>query len=419
MMMKQVLLFAATALLSSSVVTAVFDENCYECGNCMECVGTTETVDGQRTVQISSAKCKPSTISWMCCVSAQDSAGWPLGCTRVSEGSCEMNKCNGVDVLEIQVPTSATTATMQSHDGLFVGDGSAVDTGLCAGNSGANPACNYNNIPDGNSGVCTSEVDVSVEACKGGGSGIGDPHVQSWSGQWYDFHGQCDLVFLSNPSFNNGQGVDVHIRTTARDDFSFIEAAAVKIGDDVLEVTGWGEYMVNGVDAAEMPFTIGGFDVEYEMVNKKKHRFDIKYSERASIRISTVKDLVNVQMVNASMTAFGDSVGLMGKFGSNKFLARDGVTNYFWDHNAFGNEWQVLESEPKLFDDSKRFPQAPEKCVMPQTKTESRHRRLGETVAREAAEAACAHWGDDAKARANCVSDVMALGLDAADAGAF
>ena len=249
---------------------------------------------------------------------------------------------------------------------------------------------------------------------------IGDPHFQSWGGQWYDFHGACDLVFLSNPSFQNGLGLDIHIRTTARDDFSYIEAAAVKIGDDVLEVTGYGEYMVNGVDSAELPLTLGGLDIEYEPISKKKHKFEIPFSDQSSIRITTVKDLVNVQMVNASGTEFDQSVGLMGRFGSNKLLGRDGVTNYFGKPDEFGMEWQVQENEPKLFDDATRFPQAPAKCVMPQDKKESRGRRLGESIAREAADEACAHWGGDLTARAMCVSDVMVMGdLEVASAGAF
>lgn len=27
---------------------------------------------------------------------------------------------------------------------------------------------------------------------------------------WYDFHGECDLVFLDNPDFASGTGMDIH-----------------------------------------------------------------------------------------------------------------------------------------------------------------------------------------------------------------
>ena len=59
------------------------------------------------------------------------------------------------------------------------------------------------------------------------------------------------------------------------------------------------------------------------------------------------------------------------------------------DNNAFGQEWQVPVNEKMLFS-AVREPQAPAKCMIPDvTKTV---RRLGESVAREAAEAACKNW---------------------------
>jgi len=47
--------------------------------------------------------------------------------------------------------------------------------------------------------------------CKGGS--YGDPHLHTWMGMVYDFHCECDLVLLKSPSFDNGQGLYLHIRT--------------------------------------------------------------------------------------------------------------------------------------------------------------------------------------------------------------
>jgi hypothetical protein len=41
----------------------------------------------------------------------------------------------------------------------------------------------------------------------------GDPHFKTFGGEMYDFHGECDLVLLHNPEFNNNLGMDIHIRT--------------------------------------------------------------------------------------------------------------------------------------------------------------------------------------------------------------
>ena len=219
-------------------------------------------------------------------------------------------------------------------------------------------------------------------------------------------------MFLSSPGFARGLGLDIHIRTTIRDTFSFIEAAAIKIGDDILEVSGWGDYMLNGVVTADLPATLGGFAITYEMINKKKHEFDIAYDDGSHIRIRTVKDLVSVEMIDAKNLQ--DSTGLMGQFATGKLLARDGVTNLGHSPDAFGMEWQVKQDEPKLFDEVDRFPQAPAICEMPEVSA-ALLRRLGEGISREAAEKACAHW--PSKAQHLCVNDVIAMNdLEAAHA---
>ena len=44
----------------------------------------------------------------------------------------------------------------------------------------------------------------------------GDPHVKTWGGRWFDYHGECDLVLLHVPSFHNGKDLNIHVRTTIR-----------------------------------------------------------------------------------------------------------------------------------------------------------------------------------------------------------
>ena len=57
---------------------------------------------------------------------------------------------------------------------------------------------------------------------------------------------------LHAPNFALGLGLDIHIRTKIRYGYSYIELAALKIGNDILEVSSWGEYSVNGVGKADM-----------------------------------------------------------------------------------------------------------------------------------------------------------------------
>jgi len=94
-------------------------------------------------------------------------------------------------------------------------------------------------------------------------------------------------------------------------------------------------------------------------------------------------------------------------------LGRNGTLHA--DPIAFATEWQVLQDEPKLFMIN-RYPQHPMECVMPDPK-KMKGRRLGESIAIEAAEKACDHWGDQ---KDQCVYDVIAANdLELAEAGAF
>jgi hypothetical protein len=114
---------------------------------------------------------------------------------------------------------------------------------------------------------------------------------------------------------------------------------------------------------------------------------------------------------------FGDSVGLMGAFGSDLMLARDGES-VLDDPNEFGQEWQILDSELRLFQ-SNRLPQHPQVCTLPPPKLVSRLRRrlLESTIEELAAEKACAHWGEG---KDDCIFDVLATGdLEMAMAGSY
>ena len=205
--------------------------------------------------------------------------------------------------------------------------------------------------------------------------------------------------------------MDIHVRTTIRHDYSYIEAAAIRIGDNVLEVASFGDYAWNGISAADMNDVdddLTGIKIVHSNPNPKTHQFDIMIGPKTNITIGTFKDLVSVKFVGASMDLFGDGVGLMGAFVDGAMLGRDGITLMEDDINAFGQEWQVREDEPKLFRVA-RSPQAPmEQCKLPSVDAKEGRRRLGETVARSAAERACSHFSG--AAFENCVFDVMAIG---------
>lgn len=268
-----------------------------------------------------------------------------------------------------------------------------------------------------------SAGDIEDKDLSSGGSG--DPHFKTWDQHRYDFHGVCDLVLLQAPEFAHGLGLEIHTRTKARYEYSYIESAAIKIGDDVLEVGSYGEFFYNGIESAEFPVSMGGlFTVTHEQVNKKKHYFEIALDKNTKIRIGSFKDLVSVALPYGSFNQyFEGSVGMLGSSNSSKgaqMLARDGETVLESDPVAFGLEWQVRDTEPSLFQNDQRFPQYPETCVMPSAAAKSTQRRLGEDgITEEQAMTACKTAGRTYDLDA-CVYDILAMqDLEIAESGAF
>jgi hypothetical protein len=254
--------------------------------------------------------------------------------------------------------------------------------------------------------------------CTGTAGCEGDPHFKTWRGQHFDFHGECDLVLLHGPAFESGLGLDVHIRTKIRRDMSYISSAALRIGSDVLEVESQGIYYLNGVVGAALPAEFSGFEFLHTQPTEKQHVFEVHLGGDESITLKTYKDFVSVLIEQGENKHFGDSAGLMGDFRMGQMIARDGET-VIDDANAFGQEWQVLNTESSLFQ-TLRFPQHPNVCTMP-TPVQADHlrRRLSESSSADeaAAEKACEHWGEG---KDDCVFDVLTTGdIEMAVVGAY
>jgi hypothetical protein len=248
----------------------------------------------------------------------------------------------------------------------------------------------------------------------GGSCGVnGDRHFKMWRGRAFDYHGECHLVLLKSPKID----LDVHVHTTIRKQFSFVESALLRIGSNLLEVQSKGVYYLNGELGAAMPNTISGYPVTYTQPAENQHVFDVKIGRSEHLLIKVYKDFVSLAMNRAQNKHFGLSSGMMGDFVTGNMMARDGKT-VLQDPTEFGNEWQVLDTEASHFQ-ATRLPQYPQKCNMPPpaATAQSRRRRLGESLHERAAEEACAHWGGDKEA---CIYDVLATGdLEMAQAGMY
>jgi len=249
-----------------------------------------------------------------------------------------------------------------------------------------------------------------------GGGGYGDPHLKTWRGHVYDFHGECDLVLAKSLAFRKGLGFEAQIRTSIRDDWSFISSVAVKIGEDVFEVQSGGIHLLNGVEDVDLKTTtLAGYQVKKHGGKKDngtiKARYHINMKEEGVLEVKVYNEFVSVLIRQVRAEDFNDSVGLMGTFEQGELIGRD-TSTVFEDPNEFGLEWQVRDTDTMLFQEA-RFPQFPAKCTMPEVPS-SVHRRLNEVaggagmIPKSEAEKACEHL--PVEDRDACVYDVITTG---------
>lgn len=253
--------------------------------------------------------------------------------------------------------------------------------------------------------------------------------VKTWKNEHFEYHGQCDMILAKDDSFADGIGLDVQIRTKVVRYWSYIKAAAIRIGEDILEVEGgpesatWWFNNERHIEShtkvetiggllevkSEWKGLLGGFPVTHKLKSGWKQIFEIDLSSKypgQKIILSTYKEFVRVDFENGSEESFGNTKGLLGDFTTGRTLARDGLTvmNDFWE---YGNEWQVRPFEFMLFHESSE-PQFPERCTLPESPRGNRRRHLEElTVTETQAEAACSHLKDPLD-RKDCVYDIVA-----------
>lgn len=235
------------------------------------------------------------------------------------------------------------------------------------------------------------------------------------------------MILAKDEDFADGLGFDVQIRTKLVRYWSYIKRAAIRIGDDILEVEGSADmeetepiYWFN-FDYREKTTSIGGFPLKITTGYgaNHKHGFEIDLSSKypgAKIMIGTMKEFVKIEFINSTEEAFGNAVGMMGEYHTGKTLARDRVT-VIDDFIEYGNEWQIRPMDTMLFHDVSD-PQFPKRCVLPEDPQGQRRRRLAESsVTVEQAEKACAGLADELD-RKECVYDILAT-QDLDMAGAY
>jgi len=247
--------------------------------------------------------------------------------------------------------------------------------------------------------------------------------------------GECDSVLYTSQDFDNGMGLDVHIRTTVRDFYSFIEAAAVLVGNTVIEMSigNTGTFYVDGIPMtdADLPMKIeDSYVLDKVATFGKRGSSYMLYMGDVVLELRVMKLIMAVNILGAG-PGMGDSAGQMGSFPNGITYGRDGTTIFEADgeletiagemnpvKNTFGLEWQVRPGQdPELFREH-REPIWPNKCTFPSEEAKSaatERRKLLATIDMESATAACAEHTENTVDFDLCVMDVLAFDdLDAA-----
>lgn len=254
------------------------------------------------------------------------------------------------------------------------------------------------------------------------GGGGGDPHFRRWGQQNHDtFHGECDLVILHAERFHDHQGLDFHVRTTMHENmYSYIDSAAVGIGENVVEVQN-GKIILNKIEytdedlpvrfgEGERAYEIGLTRVQYNKAGDEiiRRTYSLKLDDESQILFKFYSHFMTFELIGHD-DFFGAS-GMLGAYPSGIMVNREGkeMENFV----DFGFEWQVSPSDAVLFSEL-RAPQLPyERCRIPSQTAQTSRRRLlrGETndaLLDKAKEACAKQTVGDFKL---CIDDVMMTG---------
>eukprot|EP00977_Amphora_coffeiformis_P014060 scaffold3846_cov108-Amphora_coffeaeformis.AAC.8 len=275
----------------------------------------------------------------------------------------------------------------------------------------------------------------------------GDPHFLRWTRSRRDsFHGECDLVLLHQATQDDME-IDIHIRTTIRNVYSFVQAAAIRVGSNVLEFqtnSGSSSSTTSSTDTPPLVY-VNGQTIQHfpwpplsnpepantivtqihPLFHNKPGRYiyvvPLKNNATTRVIVKVTKHFITVSLDGAT-TGLEQAVGMWGEFGTGNLVTRNGtVLAEDGAFDAFGMEWQVRpDVDPVLFS-TPRAPQYPTACRMPVQDAKTKVRRMlrSDTIAsarfvKQATEA-CERYQHNHFDL--CLQDVLLTGdLDMADA---
>lgn len=194
----------------------------------------------------------------------------------------------------------------------------------------------------------------------------------------------------------------------------------MKIGDNVIEVTPKAEIILNSNiisqdnSSNETPMPGLPFVITKEEKGSKRlivaYSFDLGNGRTIDIQANKKRSMMFVRTKGAFSA---ETQGMLGTPGQKEMLSRDGRSLSDIDVKAYGESWQVRDTDAQLFQEA-LGPQYPQKCLYedaPGATSQLRgHRKLlgKRIVSLEEASAACI--GVKGHKMALCIEDSIAMG---------
>lgn len=216
----------------------------------------------------------------------------------------------------------------------------------------------------------------------------------------YDFHGQCDMIHVTNDH------LDLHIRTERRGVWSAVSQVALRFDSDILEVYENGTVLVNS--ALQDSFESLLLDELYPVVKSGANSVTVSMSGAQSILFYYSSGSGVGILMDVHGSDFFESKGMAGTWNKYGFNDRDGLAiNVSSTHNAieYAVVWEVNATlgDPLLFSTP-----AEHNCA--DTPTSPPPSSTPEQI--ENAEQTCADVVLNPEEKENCVFDVLNEGED-------
>jgi len=219
----------------------------------------------------------------------------------------------------------------------------------------------------------------------------GDPHVEMYHQETITYQGICDVMFLYSPDGADGLDLAIHARLTSpkrqktEGKYTYISEIAVSIGGNVYEVQSENAAIfLNGAlhhnhtkeaeDDSTSAMTIAlptpapdaSYSLTKKVIGQKRNRvlYTFRFANGSEIELRA-----NIHFFACFIEVRGDFggtqvAGLLGNPQVPGMFGRDGRLMPKDNVNEYGQEWQVLDTEPNLFVDAHRYPQYPEQCIV-------------------------------------------------------